>query len=244
MVGARAVRSKWILFADADTWYEEGIIESIIYAADANGLSFVSVHLKLEPESFAEHVLTPYAEALFFAGINPRRSPEGAFYGHCVLVRREAYEFIGGHGASLTFLLDDVKLALLAQRHRMKLGLARTTELGHARYHKGWKGLWQGIPRNAFRFTLLTGGQGILALAGVLLGALWVPVVLLAYSAGWPLTAVFLLILPMLLMLPWYGSVFRVWLAPVAFYAMLPMMVHALYRVWTTNHVEWKGRQV
>jgi hypothetical protein len=48
----------------------------------------------------------------------------------------------------------------------------------------------------------------------------------------------------MLLMLPWYGSVFRVWLAPVAFYAMLPMMVHALYRVWTTNHVEWKGRQV
>ncbi|MEI9813838.1 MAG: glycosyltransferase family A protein [Acidobacteriota bacterium] len=56
-VGARAIRSKWILFVDADTWYEDGIIESIIYAAEANNLSFVSIHLKIEPESFAELLL-------------------------------------------------------------------------------------------------------------------------------------------------------------------------------------------
>jgi GT2 family glycosyltransferase len=244
MVGARAIRSKWILFADADTWYEEGIIESILYAAEANNLSFVSVHLKQEPETFAEHLLTPYTQALFFAGVNPRKSPEGAFNGQCVLVRREAYEFIGGHGASLTFLLDDVKLALLALRHRMKIGLARTSELGHARHHESWKGLWNGIARNAYRFTMLAGGQGVMTLVCALVAAMWVPAALLAYSAGWTMTALGVFVLPFLIFLPWYKSIVRVLLAPLAVYVMLPMIAHALYCVWTTTGVEWKGRRV
>jgi hypothetical protein len=161
-----------------------------------------------------------------------------------VLVRREAYEFIGGHGASLTFLLDDVKLALLALRHRMKIGLARTSELGHARHHESWKGLWNGIARNAYRFTMLAGGQGVMTLVCALVAAMWVPAALLAYSAGWTMTALGVFVLPFLIFLPWYKSIVRVLLAPLAVYVMLPMIAHALYCVWTTTGVEWKGRRV
>ena len=109
----------------------------------------------MEFESVAEHILTPYCQALYFAAVNPRLCPEGAFDGHCILVRREAYEFIGGHASNSTFLVDDLKLALLAQRHRMKLGLARTSRLAHARFHHGWSGMWEGLARNGFKLSLL-----------------------------------------------------------------------------------------
>lgn len=244
MVGARAVTTKWIMFADADTWFEDGILESLIHAAEMNNLSFISVHLQMECESFAEHILTPYCQALFFSAINPRKCPEGAFDGHCILVRRDAYEFIGGHSSGLTFMVDDLKLALLAQRHRMKLGLARTSRLAHARYHNDWKGLWEGIARNAYKYTLLPSGQGMVILLAVLLTALWLPVIAFTYSGGWPFVAVTLLLLPFVLLMPWYRSPIRVLLAPLAFYAMLPMVGHALYCVLSTHQVSWKGREV
>jgi hypothetical protein len=232
------------LFADADTWYEDGILESLIYAAEMNNLSFISLHPQMECESIAEHILTPYCEALFFAAVNPRKCPEGAFDGRCVLVRKDAYDFIGGHASGLTFLVDDLKLAMLAQRHRMKLGLARTSRLGHSRYHTGWSGLWEGIARNSFKFTLLPSGQGFIVLLIVLLAALWLPAVGMAYSGGAPLLAVLLLLLPFLVLVTWYRSPIRVLLAPLAFYAMLPMIGHALYCVVSSHRVYWKDREV
>ena len=243
-VGARAVQTKWILFADADTWYEDGLLESLIYAAEMNNLSFISLHPQMECESIAEHILTPYCEALFFSAVNPRKCPEAAFDGHCVLVRKNAYDFIGGHASGLTFLVDDFKLAQLAQRHRMKLGLARTSRLGHARYHRGWSGLWEGIARNSFKFTLLPSGQGFIALLVALLAVLWLPVVGVAYSGDWTMLAILLAITPFLLLMPWYRSPIRVALAPIALYAMLPMLLHALYCVIASHRVYWKGREV
>lgn len=243
-VGARAIRSKWILFTDADTWYEEGIIESILYAAEANELSFMAVHLKIAPESFSELILAPYAQALLFTGIDPRHCPEGAFYGNCILVRRDAYEFVGGHGASLTSLMDDVKLALLALRHRMKIGLARTSELGFARFHKDWGGLWEGIARNSFRYTLLKSSQSTLVLSAAGLAALWLPVAWIAVAAGLWWLAIAVALLPVAVFTPWYGSPFRALLAPVAIYAMLPMLGNALYHVLTSARVPWKGRDI
>ena len=34
MVGAQAIGTKWILFADADTWFEPGVMESLLHAAE------------------------------------------------------------------------------------------------------------------------------------------------------------------------------------------------------------------
>jgi GT2 family glycosyltransferase len=242
MVGARAITTRWILYADADTWYEKGMLESAIHAAEVNDLSFLSVHLAQETGSLAEHVLAPYMQALFFSGINPRTCPEGAFYGQCVLVHREAHEFIGGPGAGLNFLVDDVKLALLAQRHRMKFGTARTSVLGHASAHRGWGGLREGIRRNSYRFVLISNRHGLLLALTALLAALWLPMVLLLASFSLP-AAVGLAILPVLLLLPWYGPA-RAVLAPLAFYAILPILGNALWGVMTTTHVEWKGREI
>ena len=79
--GARALTSRWILFTDADTWFEEGFLPAVVAAAEASGVSLLSIYLQPECETFAERVLVPYARALFFCGGNPKRNPQ------CVLQR-------------------------------------------------------------------------------------------------------------------------------------------------------------
>ena len=72
----------------------------------------------------------PYARALVFRGASPANEIRGAFSGQCLLVRREAYVFLGGHGAVVAHLAEDVKLTSLAERHRLKLATARATGSG------------------------------------------------------------------------------------------------------------------
>lgn len=244
MAGARAVGTKWMLFADADTWYDEGVLESLINAAELDTLSFLSLHPRMESQSIAEHIVTPYAQALTFAATNLRKSPEAAFDGRCVLVRREAYEFIGGHSVGLNFLVDDLKLAQLALRHRMKIGLARTDELAHARYHEGWFGLWHGIARNAYKLSLLPLSRALMLLLTLLLAAAWLPTVVLTWFTGWKLLSFLLLVSPVVLLAGWYRNPIRALLAPLAIYAMLPIAAHALYVVVTSTRIHWKGREV
>lgn len=243
MVGAKVIDAKWILFADADTRYEPAWIETIVAAAEASGLSFVSVHLRPVPVTFASHVLVPYIQALFFVGIDPFARLDGAFRGQCILARREAYEFVGGHSAILAFPVDDFKLAALALRHRMKIGLVRT-KMGRVVYREGWNEWMSKFARSQLRLGLLPASCSASVLTTILLGALWLPTVFVANAAGWPLIAAGIAVLPMLLLLPWYRNAFRALLALLALYAMLPMAIHALYCVWTAKKVQWKGREV
>jgi hypothetical protein len=244
MTGAGALQTRWMLFADADTWYEPAFLESAVAAAEAGSLDVVSFHLPFEPSGLVEHALTPYAEALFYSGVDPREDPAPAFNGRCVLVRREAYEFIGGHAALTKYLVEDVKLAMLAQRHRLKIGLARAEGLGHARLHRGWGGLWEGLRRNAIRFTAISVWCGVLLLATALLTALWPAAALPLAATGQPLAAAGVALAPVVLLRPWYRSWLRALLAPLAALWILPIVLNAAAMSLAGARAEWKGRGV
>src|SRR3954471_1081270 len=61
MTGARVLTSRWILFADADTWYESGFLDSVVSAAEAGPLDFLSLYLRPEYADFSGHTLGPLA---------------------------------------------------------------------------------------------------------------------------------------------------------------------------------------
>jgi hypothetical protein len=204
----------------------------------------LSVHLTPRPESLAGQMLEPYAAALFFSGASLRRDPASMFNGQCILVRREAYEFIGGHAAVWRYLAEDVKLALLAQRHRMGFAVARAGDLGRVRSYAGWKGAWKGIERNAFRFVQVHPGTSLTILLTALFAALWLPLAAWLWFTG-HLVAPWVLILLILLQLrPWYGNGARTLLALPAIYAALPILAHGLISALADRHIEWKGRTV
>ena len=242
MAGARVLTSRWILFADADTWYEPGFLDSAVATAEASGLDLLSIQLAFRPRGIVEHILAPYAAALFFSGVNPRVDPAAAFNGQCLLVRRQSYEFFGGHGAELARLVDDVRFARLADRHRMKKAVARTSTLGYARLHRGWKGLREGIRRNAVRFTQVDGKMGVtILMTAVLAAALPLVVGWLAWSQQMGAAAA-VSSLWLMLMLPWYRS--WVWLSPLAVYLILPILAGATMAAVLHRKIQWKGRSI
>jgi chlorobactene glucosyltransferase len=243
MVGGRLMTSRWVLFADADTWYEQGFLDAAVAGAESRGLDFLSVHLTPVPQSLPEHLLVPYLSALFFTGASLRREPATVFSGQCLLVRREAYEFIGGHAPVLTDLSEDVKLAVLAQRHRMKLSVARAGALGHARFYSGWRGIWDGIERNAFRISQVSHGASASILLTAAVTALWLPAVAWLWMKQEREAAALLTLLLLVLMRPWYG-ILRVLLAPIAIYAAIPFLLHGMLGALTHRPIRWKDRVI
>ncbi|MDP8988859.1 MAG: glycosyltransferase family 2 protein [Acidobacteriota bacterium] len=235
--GARVLTSRWILFADADTRFEPGFLESAVAAAEAGKIDFLSVYLRADFGTLWESAVAPYGVALYFCGINPRADPASAFNGQCMLVNRAAYEFIGGHKAVLGDVCEDVKLAALAKRHRMKFAVMRAPRLGRVHIRPS------DFARNARRFAEGSLGRGLwiaLAAGG---WTLWLPMlVVLSVRHQFPAAIAWALV-PSVFLSPWYGGA-RAILAPAGIYAILPRLLRGALDAATGRHVKWKGRVI
>jgi glycosyltransferase involved in cell wall biosynthesis len=242
--GAQPLTSRWILFADADTWFEPGFLEAAVAVSETSGISFLSVYPEPAPVGFLEHMLTPYLRALYFAGTNPRSNPAAAFNGQVVLARRETYEFLGGHNAILREAVDDIRLALLAERHRVKYALGRAPHLCYTRMYHGAAGLWRGLERQAVRFHIGNPVRALISLLATAIATLWLPVLVwLLLEREWIAAACFAIV-PLACLRYWYGSTPRTLLAPFAIYFALPFLAHAFLAGVTGRPVLWKGRRV
>ena len=237
MEGARVLTSRWILFADADTCFEPGFVESAVAAAESGKIDFLSVYLSPQYRTFAESALSPYGVALYFCGIDPRADPASAFNGQCVLVNRAAYEFIGGHRSVLGYLCEDVKMAELAMRHRMKFAVMRAPRLGRVQIRPA------DFVRNARRFVEVSSWRGACIAFAAALWALWLPVLVILFARRQFVSAIAWALLPSVLLSPWYGRA-RAILAPVGIYGILPKLLRGALGTATGRHVEWKGRVI
>ena len=236
MEGARVLTSRWILFADADTRFKPGAVAAIVAAADAGKIDFLSVYLKPEFQTLSESAISPYGVALYFCGVNPRADPASAFNGQCVLVKRDAYEFVGGHRAVLRYVCEDVKMAALAQRHRMKFAVARAPGLGSVRIHPA------DFARNASRFVLARWWRGAWVALTAAVWALWLPALVFLIARG-QVAAFPWAFVPSVLLGAWYGWESAV-LAPIGIYAILPGLLRGAIGAMTNRHFEWKGRVI
>jgi glycosyltransferase involved in cell wall biosynthesis len=242
MAGARILESRWILFADADTRYEKGFLESAVQYAETSGWALLSVHLTPRARSLAERMIGPYTSALFFSGADPRKDPAAMFNGQCILARRDAYEFLGGHAAVWKYLAEDVMLALLAQRHRIAFAAVRAGKMGRSRNYGGWKSMWRGLERNTFRVVQANPSTGLSMLITAVCSALWLPLAAWLWFTGHRIAPAALVLLVLVQLAPWYRNPVRVLLAPLAIYAALPMLLYSLIGALADRPIEWKGR--
>lgn len=235
--GARLLTSRWILFADADTWYEPGFLDSAIATAEATKVDFLSIYLRPFYASVGARVLAPYASALYFFGVNPRAGVAQVFNGQCILAKREPYEFVGGHGAIRQYLNDDLKLAALALRHRMKIGVARTSDLGRVRIHV------ESFRRAAHRFSIVDSWAGLRVMLAALAFFLWAPATLWLLADGHRFLAVGFAFWPVILLSSWYGPNMAL-LAPFGILGLTPKLLSATVHVLAGRRVRWKGRTI
>ena len=150
--GAKVAKGKWLLFTDADTRHSPSSIASGLREAEEHGAALLSYSPKQEVHGFAERALMPVIFAELAVSFRPREvsdpgSPAAAANGQYLLVRRDAYNAVGGHAAVARAILEDVELARKVKRAGYRLQF-RLSDVVRTRMYRSFPQMWEGWTKN------------------------------------------------------------------------------------------------
>ena len=262
--GFDASRGDFVLFADADTRQAPDLLPRAVQAMRSRDAGLLSVDADQELGGFWEKVVQPQIFGMLWARfggteiVNRSSSVHDKIAnGQCILVRRDAYEAVGGHGAVRHEVAEDLMLAqrffLAGLRPALVLGAGRI----HTRMYTSLAGLVRGWTKNVY-----TGGRE--AMPGGRVGRALFPLALVV-------PALLMLAPPLVLLLALLGGAFGAtatlwaaiataaslawWIFVYAWLGLSPLWA-ALYPLGATmmlwimlrgiargRRVAWKGRE-
>jgi glycosyltransferase involved in cell wall biosynthesis len=152
-LGASVATGEVLLFADADVVYDPRTLGEAVSLLESKRLDFLALLPRMATEGFWESVLMPYVLGAYFAGIGflanvdwPRWAAAGGGAGN--LIRRKAYEALGGHAAIKDSVVDDVHLALRAKRGGFRTRAVRAEDRVSVRMYRGLFEVVNGFTKN------------------------------------------------------------------------------------------------
>lgn len=172
--GALVARGDLLCFVDADTWHAPDLIARSVNAMTARGAALFTVAGHQEMDSFWEKVLQPFVFVILlgrYGGLEPMSRSTNPYAkianGQFMLMRRDAYDAVGGHASVKAHVAEDLRMAqrFTAMGLPVHMVLARNematrmyTSLGEIR--RGWgKNVYAGgrdaLPLNAVTRALL-----------------------------------------------------------------------------------------
>jgi hypothetical protein len=257
--GAAKATGKWILFMDADVELHPLALRDSVAACERGGWDHLALLPHFERKGFWEELLMPVIPVValiyipsFLAHLPRTRMAAGG--GAFGLVRREAYEAMGGHENLKGSVVDDVRLAMdlkaagfvsasRAGMHRLRLRMYHGldefvegfTKNAHAGFGRSvWKpvvavvvSLWIGIA--PFAWPVLAALQPASAFSGAV-GALGASLLLLLVSRA---------LVHLRLGFPLWPIVF----SPIATFVTLFIVLRSLRMARGDGVVRWRGRE-
>jgi hypothetical protein len=151
--GANAAQGEWLLFTDADTVHRPGSLERSLREAREHGADLLSYSPAQEVHGLLQKAVMPVIFAELAATFRPREvcdpaSPVAAANGQYLLIRREAYDAVGGHAAVSHTLLEDVALAQAVKRSGRRLRFRFGGDAVQTRMYRSWRDLGEGWTKN------------------------------------------------------------------------------------------------
>jgi glycosyltransferase involved in cell wall biosynthesis len=182
--GVRGARGEWLLFTDADTIHLPGSLARALAEAQEHYADMLSYSPEQIAVTFWEMAVLPVVFAELAREYPPAKvrdpgSQIAAANGQYILVRRDAYDEVGGHAAIAGEILEDVALARAVKTSGRKIRFRYADDAVRTRMYRNFRQLCDGWTKN---LVLLFPNPGWLATKAVLRwGMLWA--ILL-----WPLT--------------------------------------------------------
>jgi chlorobactene glucosyltransferase len=187
-IGSKAVNAEdeWLCFIDADVEAEPGLLTSAMAVAISGHFDLLSLAPRQRLGSFAERLVMPCGLYLMafrqdLASVQAERSDKVTATGQFMLVRRGAYDLVGGHAAVHDAICEDVALALLIKKSGGHVILQDGKFLLSARMYAGWSSLWTGISKNLV--DMLGGERATLVTAAIAFVLAWACVLVPALDA-------------------------------------------------------------
>jgi chlorobactene glucosyltransferase len=154
-IGARAAApdSEWLCFIDADVRASPCALSSALQAVLWRHLDLLSLMPRQELKSVAERLILPCGLILVSFLQDLRRSQarsgrEVSATGQFMLVRRAAYDAVGGHTAVCTAICEDLEFARRLKRSGYAVLLMGGDTVLVTRMYRGWGTLWPGLAKN------------------------------------------------------------------------------------------------
>src|SRR5713226_5714664 len=159
--GAAAAKGHWLLFTDADAVHLPGSTGRALETAAKRDAAVVSYSPEQVMKTWWEKALIPFvyarlAQNFSYADVSDPSSPVAAANGQYLLIRRDAYEAIGGHRSVSGDVLEDVALARRAKQAGFRLYFAPGQGIARTRMYRSFAAMWQGWTKNLYR---LLGGS-------------------------------------------------------------------------------------
>ncbi|HEV2165646.1 MAG TPA: glycosyltransferase [Thermoplasmata archaeon] len=253
-VGYRATSADWVLFTDADLRYHPTAVRATVEWAEREAADLATLAPRIETVGFWEKVVMPFYAQMVLTyfrtpHVNRAGSRAAMANGQYTLVRRSAYERVGGHAAIRSAVLEDVRLAQRFRAAGLRLRVAWAPDLLSTRMYRDRREMFEGLLKNVHgpRFS---GARQAAFFAG-LVGFFWLPFAVLPLGLLWGLPALALwgAILDLALFAKHaafarglrasaqYGLAF-----PIAVGFYLVLVAASLARGLRGRPLEWKGR--
>jgi glycosyltransferase involved in cell wall biosynthesis len=183
-LGAAHAISPWLLFTDADAEHLPGSTAAALADAARTRAALVSYSPEQITQTWWERALIPFvyirlAAHYSFAAVSNPDSPQAAANGQYLLIRREAYDAIGGHTAVAAEVLEDVTLAKLAKVAGIPVLFASGAGRVRVRMYRTFRAMWQGWAKNLYP---LMGGTPRSASHELIVSVPWIPLLLLLFT--------------------------------------------------------------
>jgi glycosyltransferase involved in cell wall biosynthesis len=151
--GSRAARGEWLLFTDADTVHVPGSLARALAEANENNADMLSYSPEQIAVTFCEMAILPVVFAELARQYPPSKvsdpnSPIAAANGQYILIRREAYDAVGGHAAVASEILEDVALARNVKASGRKLRFRYAVDAVRTRMYRNFSQLREGWTKN------------------------------------------------------------------------------------------------
>ena len=256
---ARESEGEILVFVDADVQLSSWVITASVGEQQEREAALVSLFGDWDLRSFWETTVIPVVGWLIRGTVNldEVNSPTSATAfanGQFILVERQAYERVGGHGAVRAEVLEDVRLAKAFKTRALKTALLHAPGSFRVRLYTGLSEIVSGYQKNLYEGLDRRLSLGLGAILFVFIGTLFpffllVGLLLGKLQLGWAFSSVWLI---------WLGGlcalipIFR-WRIERAdgrsgWYAATHLLgnvvlVWILLRAIFSLETEWKGRR-
>ncbi len=151
--GSRKAGGQLLFFIDADVRYGPDAVSKAVGFLLRERADFVALLPRIETRGFWEGVLMPNLVCALFFGPSflanapwPRWLAAGGGAGN--LIRRSAYDALGGHEALRNSVIDDVRLAFTAKQAGFTTRVVLAHDLVAVRMYHGFREVWRGFTKN------------------------------------------------------------------------------------------------
>src|SRR5215475_1761178 len=192
-MAAQEARNPWLLFTDADAELAPGAMTRALEIAKEKKAALVSFSPEQVTQTWYEKSLIPFiycrlAKYFSFDAVNDPKSPVAAANGQFLLVRRDAYDAIGGHAGVAGQVLEDVALARRAKQAGQTIWFGSGVGIVRARMYRSFEAMCEGWTKNLYQLLGAKPGAVYRELFSVvpwvvvilLLAGMWLPFALIA----------------------------------------------------------------